>query len=96
MSKRVTSILEFFREPMATKLEEGRAKKRGEGKRLVYDCLNAQVEDENLVGCKKGHVFHIGQRQDGKISLETVLRGTAVPLACKQCSDYKEDEEGEK
>lgn len=77
---------DVFCDPIASSLESSRHVLRTEkGKRLTYDCLNAQVSDMNTVTCRAGHDLK-------GYTLMACLRGNLNPGVCAKCQDYREDD----
>ncbi len=80
----------LFQEPQASELMTLRIRARRK-RRITYDCMSAIVYGD-LIRCKKGHEFRtIGRAGGNKLSVRTVLRGTASS-ACKKCQDYDGEE----
>lgn len=81
-----------FEEPVATELEQLRAKARLRH-RIPYDCFNAIVDSKEpeRVVCKKGH--RLGITRTSSLLLVSVLRGRASSM-CRSCFEYDDEEKG--
>ena len=73
----------YFKEPIATTLEERRGTMRRRWK-ITYDCFNAHASGDKVV-CIKGHSLR-GNLSDS-LPLLSVLRGASAAI-CKKCQDY--------
>lgn len=66
-------------------------KRKREGMNLTFDCFNARYL-ENDVFCRAGH--KLSRASNGCLTLIAVLRGRTA-LVCRNCPDYKgEEDEG--